>query len=58
MAAKMIIALKFSLILFVKVQTALGVDLPWWGRQSPWAATGLLLLVFLLYVLRTARAGK
>jgi hypothetical protein len=55
MAAKMLIALKFLLILFVKIETALGVNLPWWGENSPWAMTGLLLILFLFYIHKAAR---
>ena len=55
MVAKVAVALKFTLILFVKIETALGVNLPSWAINSPWAVTGFLLILFLFYIVRTAR---
>lgn len=58
MGAKVAVALKFTLILFVKVETALGVHLPWWAANSPWAVSGFLLLAFVLYIVQTARGPR
>jgi len=55
MAAKVAVALQFALILVVKIETAIGVNLPGWATNAPWALTGLLLALFLFYIVKTAR---
>ena len=55
MVAKVALAVQFALILFVKIETALGVALPAWAGESPWAATLFLLVMFVLFVARMAR---
>ena len=55
MAIKIALAVQFSLILFVKIETALGVALPVWARESPWSATLFLLVLFVGFVRRIAR---
>lgn len=58
MAAKIGLALQLALMLFVKVETALGVDLPGWAEKSPWAATLFLLALFIGYLVRAAAGGR
>jgi uncharacterized membrane protein len=52
LAVKVAVALQFTLVLFVKIETALGVRLPVWVEESPWVTTAFLLALFLLFLLR------
>ncbi len=58
MAVKIAIALQFTLVLFVKIETALGVRLPLWVEESPWMTTVLLLALFLVFLLQMAKRGR
>lgn len=58
MTAKVALAVQFALILFVKIETALGVVLPAWVRGSPWAATAFLLMLFVAFTVQIARDRK
>jgi uncharacterized membrane protein len=58
MAVKIAIALQFTLVLFVKIETALGVRLPGWIEESPWITTIFLLALFLVFLLRMAGRGR
>ena len=58
MAAKILVALQFGLILFVRLRMALGNIPSAWIAAAPWVTTALLLVVFGAYAVQAARAGR
>jgi len=58
MVAKILVALQFGLILFVKLRIALGNIPSSWVAAAPWATTAVLLVVFAAYAFQAARVRK
>jgi hypothetical protein len=58
MAAKILVAIQFGLILVVRLRIALGHVPSPWTAGAPWLATVLLLGVFCVYAVQAARGKK
>jgi hypothetical protein len=58
MAIKIALTLQIGLILLVRIETALGNVLPKWVEQSPWLPTLFMLVLFTVFLVRTAKSGR